>query len=81
MDWISFTGYIAASLVAATFYVKTMVPLRCFAIASNIGFIVYAYCSSPQLYPVLLLHCYLLPMNGMRLRELMAARKKAIYAA
>jgi len=70
MDWVSFVGYFAATLVATTFYVRTMIPLRCFALASNVCFIFYAYFSSPQLYPVLLLHMYLLPLNGFRLRDL-----------
>lgn len=75
MDWVSLTGYVAASLVASTFYVKNMVPLRCFAIASNIFFIVYAYYSMPRLYPVLVLHLYLLPLNGLRLRELIKQQR------
>ncbi len=70
MDWVSFVGYVASILVASTFYVKTMIPLRCFALASNVGFITYAYFSTPQLYPVLLLHVCLLPLNGMRLKDL-----------
>jgi CRP/FNR family transcriptional regulator, cyclic AMP receptor protein len=39
----------------------TLLPLRGFAIASNIMFIVYGIAG--QLYPVLLLHAVLLPIN------------------
>lgn len=35
-------GYIASALVFATFYMRTMLPLRCVAIASNLAFITYA---------------------------------------
>ncbi|VVC74968.1 hypothetical protein AQUSIP_02420 [Aquicella siphonis] len=67
---VSLIGYLAASLVAATFYMHSMIPLRCFAIASNICFIIYAYYTSPQLYPILILHAFLLPLNISRLWQL-----------
>lgn len=70
MDPVSGIGYVAASLVGVTFYMKSMVPLRGFAIASNVCFILYAYLHVPQLYPVLILHLCLLPLNIKRLFEL-----------
>lgn len=63
------TGYLAAFLVFLTFYMKTMVPLRLVGIFSNFIFITYAYLGS--LYPVLVLHLILLPLNGLRLREML----------
>lgn len=71
IDWVSMVGYIAALLVASTFCMKTMVPLRCFAIASNLCFIIYAYFTFPILYPVLTLHGFLLPLNCHRLISLL----------
>lgn len=71
IDWISVDGYIAAFLVASTFCMKTMIALRCFAIASNFCFILYAYFNLPVLYPVLLLHVFLLPLNCHRLFSLL----------
>ena len=65
MEWI---GYVAASLVFCTFYMRTMVPLRWTAIASNIAFITYAV--NLHLWPILILHGLLLPLNLLRLREL-----------
>lgn len=62
-------GYLAAVLVFLTFYMKTMVPLRIVGICSNCTFIVYAYLGG--LYPVLFLHLILLPLNGLRLREIL----------
>jgi CRP/FNR family cyclic AMP-dependent transcriptional regulator len=61
-------GYLASALVFATFYVRTMMPLRVLAIASNFAFIVYA--ASEGLIPVLVLHSVLLPVNLARLYEI-----------
>jgi hypothetical protein len=64
MNWIEAAGYLASALVLATFCMKTMIPLRAAAICSNVAFIVYAF--SEELYPVLVLHAVLLPLNGWR---------------
>jgi hypothetical protein len=61
MSWIDFVGYVAALTVLATFCMDTIVSLRGPAIASNVLFIVYGIAG--QLYPVLLLHAVLLPVN------------------
>jgi hypothetical protein len=80
---VSFTelaGYAAAFLVFSTFYMKTMIPLRCLAIASNVAFITYG--SLGHLRPVLFLHLVLLPLNVLRLvqaRRLIAALKEASH--
>ena len=39
---LEFVGYVAAGLVFATFYMKTMIPLRVVGISSNVTFMVYA---------------------------------------
>jgi CRP/FNR family cyclic AMP-dependent transcriptional regulator len=61
-------GYFASALVFATFYVRTMMPLRMLAIASNFAFIAYA--AREGLMPVLVLHSVLLPVNLARLYEI-----------
>jgi hypothetical protein len=61
-------GYLASVLVFATFYVRTMMPLRIIAIFSNVAFISYA--ALEGLVPVLLLHAFLLPVNISRLYEI-----------
>jgi hypothetical protein len=61
MSWIDYVGFLAALTVLATFCMDTILPLRGFAIVSNILFIVYGVAG--QLYPVLLLHVVLLPIN------------------
>jgi CRP/FNR family transcriptional regulator, cyclic AMP receptor protein len=61
-------GYLAAALVLAAFWMRSMSSLRYVAIASNLAFITYGYIG--DLMPVLLLHILLLPVNVLRLAEL-----------
>jgi hypothetical protein len=74
MTAVDALGYLAASLVLATFCAKEMVPLRALAIASNIAFVAYAFFAG--LGPILLLHSLMLPMNILRLREALEARNQ-----
>ena len=64
-------GYVAASLVLATFCAKRMVSLRALAISSNVAFITYG--SAAHLWPILMLHAIMLPLNVVRLRDAVAA--------
>lgn len=66
-EWL---GYAAAILVFATFSMKTMVPLRVIAIASNVLFVLYGYLHPA--YPVLVLHIALLPLNILRLQQMLS---------
>jgi CRP/FNR family cyclic AMP-dependent transcriptional regulator len=68
MSWLEGVGYLASLLVLCTFYMKTMIPLRCVAIGSNLAFITYGYFG--QVYPVLILHVLLLPLNIARLLQI-----------
>lgn len=71
-------GVVAATLSLISFMQKSMLPLRGFAIASNVFFIAYGYFDS--LWPALILHTCLLPLNTKRLmdiRKLTAEIKKA----
>jgi CRP/FNR family cyclic AMP-dependent transcriptional regulator len=75
---VELIGYLASLLVFSTFYMKTMIPLRSVAIASNVAFITYGYLAG--LYPVFLLHVVLLPLNIWRLyqmRKLLARVRQA----
>jgi hypothetical protein len=73
--WLVIAGWIAAALVFSTFFMKTMLPLRLTAIASNVAFMTYAllglaYGQFGRLYPIFVLHACLLPLNVARLRQL-----------
>jgi hypothetical protein len=65
---IDIAGYLAASLVLATFCTRSMGRLRSIALASNVAFITYGYLAN--LTPVLVLHAILLPVNAYRLGQL-----------
>jgi CRP/FNR family cyclic AMP-dependent transcriptional regulator len=67
IGWVEGIGYLASLLVFSTFYMKTMIPLRCVAIASNVVFMTYGL--TGRIYPVFLLHAILLPLNLLRLRQ------------
>ncbi len=71
---VDILGYAAALMVFITFCMKTMIWLRIAAAASNIAFIGYGL--GADLYPILVLHVVLLPMNLFRLWEnLVLARR------
>ena len=70
-------AWLAAGLVFMSFFMKTIVPLRTLAIASNLVFISYAlmglqYGVFDKVLPILVLHLSLLPLNIVRLREVTA---------
>ena len=72
---IVIAAWAAALLVFSSFFMKTMIPLRVVAITSNIAFVTYAllglkYGIFGRVYPILVLHSSLLPLNVLRLREI-----------
>ena len=71
---IVIAAWVAALLVFASFFMKTMIPLRVVAITSNVAFSTYAllglkYGFFGRVYPILVLHSSLLPLNVLRLRQ------------
>ncbi|NEU99767.1 Crp/Fnr family transcriptional regulator [Bradyrhizobium uaiense] len=72
-SWVEGAGYLASLLVFATFCMKTMLPLRIAAILSNVAFIAYAFCDG--LYPILILHSVLLPLNVVRTVQMLRLRR------
>jgi|SRR6476619_7013123 hypothetical protein len=79
MSWVDYVGFLAALTVLATFCMDTIFPLRGLAIASNILFIVYG--TAGQLYPVLLLHALLLPINISKIVQLVRKNRFDARAA
>ena len=69
VDWPDAFGYLGALLLLGTYSMKTMIPLRIFGLCANRAFIVYGYFAPA--YPQLLLHVCLLPLNGMRLYQML----------
>lgn len=79
MSVAEMTGYLASALVFLTFYTKTMIPLRIVGICSNCAFIAYGYLD--VLYPVLVLHIILLPLNALRLNQMLQLSRQVREAA
>src|SRR3954452_15517615 len=72
-------GYVAAGLVFATFYMRTMIPLRLVGIASNLAFLVYSWLAG--LVPIFVLHAALLPLNMWRLMQIRTLVREVRKAA
>jgi hypothetical protein len=73
-------AWLAATLVFASLFMRTIVPLRILAIASNVAFIGYGLLGvregvSSIVLPILLLHLALLPLNIVRLLEVTRVSK------
>jgi uncharacterized protein YjiS (DUF1127 family) len=79
MSRIDFIGYAACACVLATFCMSTMVPLRVVAICSNVLFVTFG--ALAHIYPVLLLHVVLLPVNTVRLLQALAPTKEGLAIA
>ena len=79
ISWVDGIGYLASLLVFCTFYMKTMLPLRCVAIASNVAFMAYGLVGG--VYPVFALHVVLLPLNCIRLHQVRRLIRKVRKAS
>jgi hypothetical protein len=75
MSWIDLLGYLASACVLVTFCMKRMVPLRLIAICSNVLFAIFG--AVAHIYPVLILHTVLLPVNLARLIQILPPPKEA----
>ncbi|MCB1500538.1 MAG: cyclic nucleotide-binding domain-containing protein [Bauldia sp.] len=72
-------GYLATAFNIAAYSMRTMIPLRILAISSNAFFIAYGALGS--VYPILVLHTLLLPLNSYRLREMIRLTRSVRNAA
>ena len=75
---VEILGWAAAGFTLIAFSMRTMLPLRMAAIASNVFFISYGALAG--LTPVLVLHVLLLPFNLLRLLELVRTRRSIARA-
>ena len=67
-----------SAFVIISSFVKTMIPLRWLAIGHNLGFI--AYGALHPAIPMLVLHVLLLPLNLLRLREMIQVTRRVTAA-
>ncbi len=71
-------GFIASFAVLMTFLMQTMFSLRMTAVLSNVLFVAYGYVG--HIYPVLLLHLTLLPINLTRIVSTMNVPQAAAHS-
>jgi CRP/FNR family cyclic AMP-dependent transcriptional regulator len=79
MHWAELLGYVAAACTICTYSMRTMIPLRVMGIAANCMFIVYGFFGA--VYPTLVLHLILLPLNSTRLYQMIELVRKGREAA
>ena len=79
MGWVELIGYVAGGLVFCAFFMKTMIPLRVVAMFSNFAFMAYGFAGG--IYPVLILHSILLPLNCIRLLQMRTLIKRVREAS
>jgi CRP/FNR family transcriptional regulator, cyclic AMP receptor protein len=72
-------GYLGALFTFAAYSSKSMVRLRIAGILANVAFIGYG--AAAAVYPTLLLHAVLLPMNVVRLRQMRRLVRQVAEAA
>jgi CRP-like cAMP-binding protein len=76
---IEVLGYVAALLTLGTFAVSKMIPLRIIGICANFAFISYGILE--PIYPVLVLHTILLPVNSLRLYQMLQLTRRVKEAS
>ena len=79
MSMAEIVGYVAALVTLGTYSMKTMIPLRMFGIAANVLFIAFGYMAG--IYPTLILHVVLLPLNSLRLYQMLQLTRRVIEAS
>lgn len=71
---VEIIGWIGAALTLTAWSMKTMLPLRTVALLSNVFFMSYGALAG--VYPMLILHVILLPLNGWRLFEIIRLTRR-----
>jgi CRP/FNR family cyclic AMP-dependent transcriptional regulator len=79
MSWVEILGYFGSSLTITVYSMKRMIPLRLIGIGANLVFITYGFLAA--VYPQMILHSVLLPINLFRLREMFLLVRKVKRAS
>ena len=69
VPYVDLIGYFGGGITLWGMYVKTMIPLRVGALCGNLGFMAFGVFAGS--YPTLVLHTLLLPLNGLRLAQML----------
>jgi hypothetical protein len=68
VHWLDLLGFAAAAAVLAGFCMNSIRHLRLAALASNVLFVIYGL--SAHVYPVVILHIILVPINLQKLHRI-----------
>ncbi|MGO4571523.1 Crp/Fnr family transcriptional regulator [Microvirga sp. 2TAF3] len=79
MTWIEAIGWLGAALAITGSAMRTIIPLRCIGIATNLVSLTYA--SLMGLYPSMTVNLILLPLNGIRLYQMLRLIQKVKHAS
>ena len=77
--WAEALGYVGALLSISSNAMRTMVPLRCLGIATNLVFIVWGTLCG--VYPTLIVNAVVLPLNVTRLVQMLRLVRQVRQAA
>ncbi len=78
-SWGDIAGYAGGILIVVSFFNTTMIPLRALGALSNLCFIAYGLLDA--LYPMMVLHLALFPLNVVRLWQMVKLVRRVRTAA
>ena len=79
MTWVDAIGWIGAALAIVGSAMKTIIPLRCVGIAANVASLIYS--SFRANYPSMTVNLILLPLNSVRLYQMLRLIRKVKQAS
>ncbi|NBJ09859.1 Crp/Fnr family transcriptional regulator [Microvirga arsenatis] len=79
MTWVEAIGWLGAALAITGSAMKTIIPLRCIGIAANICSLIFS--SFTHNYPSLVVNLILLPLNSVRLYQMLGLIKRVKKAS
>jgi hypothetical protein len=79
LSWGDLAGYLGGIFIVLSFFRTTMIPLRAMGAMSNLCFVAYGYLDT--VYPMMMLHAALFPLNVVRLRQMVRLVRRVRTAA
>jgi len=79
MTWVEAIGWFGAALAITGSAMKTIIPLRCIGIGANICSLIFS--SFTGNYPSLVVNLILLPLNSVRLYQMLGLIKRVKHAS
>jgi CRP/FNR family transcriptional regulator, cyclic AMP receptor protein len=78
-NWGDVAGYLGGIMILLSFFKTTMIPLRAMGAISNLCFVAYGYLDA--VYPMMMLHAVLFPLNVVRLCQMVKLVRRVRTAA